>query len=333
MQNVLKRTALAAVAVVISVPGADAAVIIDTPYLGVTHITRTETLPRPVSMHIVTVDLDAPGIGFSVTAQGGTRETVRQTTLGYLNQQQAQVAVNAHFFLPFPSNDADAFLVGFGASAGNVYSAFENPPVQSFAIASNSPALNIDQSNNASIVTRDSAFADGFHVNENVSLFNAVSGSAQVITNGTVSIPQYIDATHPDALLTPNATYSNSNSWYNLARARTLMGLSQDARTLVIFTVDQAAGSQGMSVGEAASILRNDYGVWNALNLDGGGSTSLAIRNPTTGVGALVNNSADNPLGRAVASNFAIFARPVPVPAMGVWIGGVAVLAGRRRRA
>jgi exopolysaccharide biosynthesis protein len=80
------------------------------------------------------------------------------------------------------------------------------------------------------------------------------------------------------------ANYSNSNSWYNLINARTAIGLTQDKRTLVLFTVDVrptsgADRSQGMRVGEVADVLLQ-YGVWNALNLDGGGSTSMAMQGP-----------------------------------------------------
>ena len=47
----------------------------------------------------------------------------------------------------------------------------------------------------------------------------------------------------------------------------------------VFFTVDgrQPGRSEGLSVGEAARLLRDDYGVTDALSLDGGGSTTLAI--------------------------------------------------------
>jgi exopolysaccharide biosynthesis protein len=61
-------------------------------------------------------------------------------------------------------------------------------------------------------------------------------------------------------------------------------------------------------VAEVADVLIQDYAVMNALNLDGGGSTTLAMENPTTHVAAVVNNSSDNPAGRSVGSNLAIFA-------------------------
>src|SRR5215470_18575531 len=152
---------------------ATGAEIVDHPFLGVTHIKRTETLPRTVTMHIVLVDLTIPGIGFRLTPPGGTRETVRQTTLAFLNGQQGQVALNGHFFLPFPSADLNAMLIGLGASDGDVYSAFE-APVQSYALVTDAPALNIDLQNQASIVHKNVAFPDGTHVIEPVVLWNTV---------------------------------------------------------------------------------------------------------------------------------------------------------------
>src|SRR4051812_17007469 len=155
------------------ISGVQGSTIVENPFVGVTLITRTETSPRAETIHIAEIDLTAPGIGFKVTAPGGTLETVRQTTLGYLNQEHAQLAINANFFLPFPSSDPNAMLIGLAASNGNVYSAFESP-VQSYAITTNAPALNIDASNHAGIVNDDTSFADGKHVLGGATLWNAV---------------------------------------------------------------------------------------------------------------------------------------------------------------
>jgi hypothetical protein len=46
--------------------------------------------------------------------------------------------------------------------------------------------------------------ADGLHVLENVQLWNTVAGSGQIVTNGVTTIPEYKDATHPDAPLDPS---------------------------------------------------------------------------------------------------------------------------------
>lgn len=274
--------------------------ITTTPWPGVTHIARTEEQPRKVSIHIVRIDLTTSGLSFKLTPPRGSRETVRQTTLEFLKQEKAQIALNGHFFTPYPSQEMESFLVGFAASGGKVFSDFEQP-VQSYAIVTNAPAINIDDENNASMVTSSNV--------ESVRLGTAISGSAQIITTGLVTVPFYKDDDHPDGLLTPGgpAGYSNAKSWYEVPNARTVIGLSEDSRTLFLFTVDRAGPSQGMKLSEVAELLVKEYAVHNALNLDGGGSTTLAMEDPESHEAKIINVSSDNPNGRAVASNLAIF--------------------------
>ena len=64
-----------------------------------------------------------------------------------------------------------------------------------------------------------------------------------------------------------------------------------------------------MTVADVAAMLIRDYHVWNALNLDGGGSTTMAWENPDTGAVELLNVSSDSPDGRSVASSLAVFAK------------------------
>ena len=54
-------------------------------------------------MRVAQIDLRTPGLRFKVSPPGGSRETVRQQTVDYLRQEGAQLAINGHFFLPFPS--------------------------------------------------------------------------------------------------------------------------------------------------------------------------------------------------------------------------------------
>jgi hypothetical protein len=335
--------------------GVEAQTVVTPLFPGITHIKRTEQYPpfqcpgcsaptpnpRLARMNILLVDLTSPAVRFKLTppgenlpavAPGSTApnwpvvpfEVVRQRTLDFLNTSHAQAAINVHFFAPFPvpggsTQSAYAYVIGLAASRGKVYSGFESP-IQSYAIVTNSPGLNIDRSNNASIVHRDPASADGMGVVENVELWNALAGSGQILTNGVKTIPEYTDATHPDALLTPGPvpplgplplTYTRAGRhWYDLSNARTAIGVTEDGRTLVLFTVDGTNGGHGMQVGEVADLLKNDYRVWNALNLDGGGSTTMAIEDPVTHVRRLVNVPADNP-PRLEATNFAVYSDAV----------------------
>ena len=309
---------IAAVGIALLAARPHAAERVSHPFAGVTYIDRTAASPRRVHLHIIQIDLATPGVRLKVSAPAGRREVVRETTLDFLEHEHAQAAINAHFFLPYPSDERDSWLVGLAASDGRVYSAFETPQ-QRYAIVADAPALNIDAANHASIVHRDPAWRDGLHVKEAVTLWNTVSGSAQIVTEGVKTIPAYADAGHPGALLLPGGSghYSNEKSWYDVATARTAIGLSRDGRTLTLFTVDVREGSAGMRLGEVADMLLEDFGVWNAINLDGGGSTSIALEDPSTHRASLVNAPADDhPRGRAVGSSLAVFAprdRSAPV--------------------
>lgn len=68
----------------------------------------------------------------------------------------------------------------------------------------------------------------------------------------------------------------------NLARKhpRTAIGLDEEGRTLILAVVDGRwpGQSHGMSLTELADLMK-DLGANRALNLDGGGSTTLYIRN------------------------------------------------------
>jgi hypothetical protein len=283
------------------------------PFEGITYIDRTDMTPRAVHMHVVQVDLRARGVRFELSPPGGRAEVVRQTVVEFLNSRHAQVAINAHFFWPWPTEDTDVEVLGLAVSNGRVYSSFETP-VQSYALLPDAPALNIDRQNRATIVHRSPASADGWRVREHVQLWTTLSGSAQILTNGQITIPQYRDADHPEGMLQPGGTgvtpYSNSRSWYDALASRTAIAISKNGRMLTLFTVDARGGSLGMTPGEVAEVLRRDFGAWQALNLDGGGSTSMAMEDPVTHVGRLLNVPADTPAGRAVGSSLAVFARP-----------------------
>jgi len=117
--------ALAVALALVAAPGLGAAEKISHPFVGVTHIDRTETSPRPLRIHLIKIDLAAPGLRFLVTPHAGPQDTVKQTTRQFLAAQHAQIAVNAHYFEPWPAPSPDpgtADLVGLAASNGNVYS-------------------------------------------------------------------------------------------------------------------------------------------------------------------------------------------------------------------
>ncbi len=299
------------------------------PYVGVTKIDETLSSPRPEAVHILEIDLTAPGIHFEMSPatppnppQSGDVTTV-QKTLTYMNSVNAQFAINTEFFVNPPHANSATPLWGFAASNGNVYSPFQATNGNTYAIAPNAAAINIDPTNQASVVTRNTSDSSGMTVAQPVTIGNAVSGSAQIITNGQDSIPTYAEA---GGVLTDGSGYSSSNSWYanNHLAARSAMGLSQDNKTLFLLTVDNNANdnSQGLTVTELADFMRTSLGVWNALNLDGGGSTTLSWVNPSTSLSSDINLTSniggntysDGRNDRAVGASLAVFATPTPEP-------------------
>lgn len=334
-------------------PHAGAVQTITNPWLGVTRITQSLALAAPVdqtpgsgllahtaNVNVVKIDLTAPGIAFKMSPDNGAAagETTTQRTLAFMSQEGAQLAVNTHFF-NFTSNAAvGTTLTGFAASNGTVVSAFEPAPLANsllpYALTANAPAINISASNQAQIVgagPSPTQLADG------VVPYNTVSGSAQVVFNGVKSLPAVVSSvTGPHQVLPktvpPFANPALGNWYTDQIAARTAMGLSQDNRTLILFTVDAAGGSNGMTVSEMVDYLMSGgFGVHNLINLDGGGSTTLAMKDPLSGVDSVVNVASGGP--RFVGASLAVFASPVPEP--GTWmmcLAGSILLCMRYRR-
>lgn len=116
------------------------------------------------------------------------------------------------------------------------------------------------------------------------SVWEAAGGLPQILTNGQVSIrfpkKEFTLKRHP----------------------RTAIGLSRDSRWLYWIVVDgrQPGYSLGMTLPEVAEFLKA-HGAYNAVNLDGGGSTTLIIN------GKLANHPCDAAGERPVANGWILF--------------------------
>jgi exopolysaccharide biosynthesis protein len=90
------------------------------------------------------------------------------------------------------------------------------------------------------------------------------------------------------------------------------VGLSEDRKTLLILVVDgrQPGYSQGLTLLEMAELMRS-YGARNAINLDGGGSSTLVMEGPL-GFPVVLNSPIHlyiPGLQRPVGNHLGIFAR------------------------
>lgn len=89
---------------------------------------------------------------------------------------------------------------------------------------------------------------------------------------------------------------------------RTLVGLAAGGRRILLVTVDgrQPGYSMGMTLRETAALMRA-LGATEAINLDGGGSTAMALRNGLGGA-VLANHPSDKEGERPVADALAVVA-------------------------
>jgi hypothetical protein len=218
---------------------------------GVTYIRDVRQQPRPLIIHMVQIDLDTPGLSFFVTPSDPVNghEVRAQTTSHFLTAHDLQLAINGDFFWPwwyhtlfdyYPHDNDPTDVNGFAASNSDVYS--EEKPDDP------RPTLYLSQDNRAGIDQPIGA------------VYNAISGLPLIVEDGRIS-----DQIKPD-------------EYYAGLHPRSAVGLDRERKTLLLFIVDgrQPNYSEGVTLPELAQIAI-EYGADIALNLDGGGSSTLAI--------------------------------------------------------
>lgn len=249
-------------------------------FTGVRLLSRSTKTPRPLRYHLVQLDPTADGLSFVTTAPHGPdlpRQTTRQTTRAFLEEHSLQLAINTHFFKPWPAEDAYADLIGLAAHQGQIFNAFQPNWEQAFVI---------DIDGAAHIVEKDPADPDGKTPRPPVSIQEAVGTNERIVRDG-----------------------QNTATWTDL-HPRTAVGVTEVGH--VIFAIvdgRQEGTSEGMSTLEVADILI-EVGVVDGINLDGGGSTTLVVADPeprlvNTPIGILVPGTE-----RRVGSNLGVRAQP-----------------------
>lgn len=100
----------------------------------------------------------------------------------------------------------------------------------------------------------------------------AVSGNAMVLIDGNNVAPDKDGIRHP----------------------RSVVGLSQDSKTLYLVAIDgrQPGVSRGANMFELGEYLKS-IGAHNAINLDGGGSTAIVVKDSRTGAFSVANQPSE----------------------------------------
>jgi hypothetical protein len=90
---------------------------------------------------------------------------------------------------------------------------------------------------------------------------------------------------------------------------RTAAGVTRDGRTLLLLVVDgrRAGWSVGVTLPQLARMML-EAGAWNAVNLDGGGSSAMWYRTPAEAGGRVLNRPSDGRV-RPVATHLGVRVR------------------------
>lgn len=109
------------------------------------------------------------------------------------------------------------------------------------------------------------------------------------------------------------------NSADQAAHPRTAVGFSADGRKMYLLTVDgRQADSRGVTLNELAAMMA-DLGAANALNLDGGGSSTMLAREPGS-ADVQVENSPSDGGERHVPNGLALYAPEGSGKLKGYWL-------------
>ncbi|MEW5871121.1 MAG: phosphodiester glycosidase family protein [Chloroflexota bacterium] len=248
-------------------------------YQGVTYQRQARQSPRPMLVHIVTIDLRQKGISFLVTPGDPQAELPLEarTTSQFLEEFDLQLAVNGDGFTPWhAANPLDYYPragdrvapIGLAASRGVLYS---RPGGQE-------PVLYISRTNQARFNTPSGK------------IYNAISGNLMLVERGKAS-PSLSGEPQP----------------------RTAIGLDRFGKRLFIIVVDgrQPAYSEGATLAEMAEIFIK-LGAYTAMNLDGGGSSALVMQGANGGASQLNSPIHSSIPGRErpVGNHLGIYARP-----------------------
>lgn len=127
------------------------------------------------------------------------------------------------------------------------------------------------------------------------------------------------------ALLVDNGqmvSYTKDLSALGGVRARTAAGISKDGKTVYIVAVEgRTSSSKGITLGNL-SLLMTKLGAWKAVNLDGGGSTTLVSRPLGETERTRIINPEKNGSERSVVEGLGVFSTAPQGLIKGIFVNG-----------
>jgi hypothetical protein len=223
----------------------------------------TKTVAGPNVLRTLEVDLTAPGVHLGSTTSA---QRGRTTSSFAKTNTQIAAATNGDFF-----RYADYSTFGLAAGGGAKWSDTQDTEFEGNLAFDGAKRVELHRP--AEMLTFDPTWMKG-----------VVSGKPQLVRAGTAG------TNYPDAVLC------------GARHPRTAVGLSADGKKLYLAVVDgRSTASVGMTCVELAATMKS-LGAHEALNLDGGGSSTMYLRGR-----GVVNRPSDGS-ERVVANHLGIFA-------------------------
>jgi hypothetical protein len=249
-------------------------------YPGIVYYRKVHYLPRMMIAHILTIDLRQKGSDVFVTppdrrGAGANAPLKARTTSQFAREFGVQVAINGDGFTPWWSRSILDYYPHEGDSVTpNGFAAARGKEYGE----SKGPTLFINS-------RKEATFGTPYR-----KIYNAISGQSWLVKD---------QQPVPDLNDTRTAP-------------RTAIGLDGPGTRLILIVVDgrQPFYSEGCTVQEMAELMLF-YGGDNAINLDGGGSSTMVIQDPKTGQYTVLNSPIDLYIPgreRPVANHFGVFA-------------------------
>lgn len=254
---------------------------------GLEHATLVRTDPVLQTAQVLRIDLSTPRLSLVLTPGNGEREleTDGQTASAFAREHGLAAAINAHFFSPCcaPIEGQPKDLTGLAVVGGEIVS-----PHEQAGPASDLFILH-DAGRKAAIVDATAA---------------RVALAGKRLTVEAPAVRRGIDLPRSDAfdgvllaaagtrILADDAAVDDAaREETGAARhPRTAIGVRDGGKTLLLVTVDgrQPGHSLGATLAELAGLMI-ELGCETALNVDGGGSTTMVIAGPDGGEPIVVN--------------------------------------------
>ncbi|MCE4362618.1 phosphodiester glycosidase family protein [Xanthomonas hortorum] len=226
---------------------------------GVRYWRQAVSAPQPAMLHIAEIDLATPGLQLVGTRgePSGGGEFLANPTTAFVRDGDLVVAINADYFLPFdgghlfdkafvPATGQGVTAEGLSINDGHLDSAATTPDTRVNA------ALCVSARNAVSIVRG-----------------NCPSGTRMGVGAGPLLLL--------DGKRQPRE--ASRAEYYDGPEPRSALGLDRARKTLWMVVADgrQPGYSAGMTLDALTAVLQQ-LGASSAINLDGGGSSTLAAR-------------------------------------------------------